>query len=100
MSPADCRDLGIGKIVNRIRNRIENDRFRRIMDTEIPKSKMAYDFFDYVKFFDKADDTHLALALRTDQRAHLIDFLNQASPALTELFERHLVRDNGRNGVI
>ena len=70
------------------------------MVTDIPKPKVTQNFFDYVEFLDKTDDTHRALALATNQKVHLIDFLNQASPTLTELFGRDLVGDNGRNGVI
>ena len=43
------------------------------MVTDIPKPKITDNLFDYVEFFDKAYDTHLALALGTDQRVHLID---------------------------
>ena len=70
------------------------------MVTDIPKPKVAQNLFDYIELLDKADDTHRALAFGTDKRVHFIDFLNQTSPALTKLFGRHLVGDNGRNGII
>ncbi len=45
------------------------------MVMDIPKTKVTQNFFDYVEFLDKTDDTHRALALGTNQRVHLIDFL-------------------------
>jgi hypothetical protein len=44
------RDLGIGKVVNQIRGRIGNGGLWRIMVTDIPKSKVTQDSFEFLPF--------------------------------------------------
>ncbi len=46
------------------------------------RSRWRKNFFDDVKFFNKTDNFHGALALRTHKRINLINFLNQTCPVL------------------
>jgi len=42
---------------------------------------MADDLIDGLRVFDEGDDTHLALAGRTNKRVYLINFADHLSPA-------------------
>ncbi len=47
---------------------------------------MLEDLLYYLLVLYESDDTHLALTFGASKRIYLIDFLDKASPVLTECF--------------
>jgi hypothetical protein len=52
----------------------------------VGNSRAKQDLLDHLFVIDKSEDSHLPLALGTDQGVHFVDFLNQPGPILSVFF--------------